>query len=148
MPLRLEVVTIERAVYSADDVDMVVVPGSEGVMGILPRHEPLIANLSSGALEIVRGDEREILAIGGGFVEVRGTHVVVMADVAEAGEEIDVERAERARKRAEKLLEETPSREDARKALAAMRRAQVRIDVARRRRQYRRRSEGAAQGKE
>ena len=83
MPLQLEVVTIERRVYSADDVDRVIAPGSEGVMGILPRDEPIITGLKEGELEIIRGETREILAIGGGFMEVRGNQVVVMADVAE-----------------------------------------------------------------
>ena len=83
MPLQLEVVTIERRVYSADDVDMVIAPGSEGVMGILPRHEPIITGLKEGELEIIRGETREILAIGGGFMEVRANQVVVMAVVAD-----------------------------------------------------------------
>jgi F-type H+-transporting ATPase subunit epsilon len=141
MPLELEVVTIEREVYTADDVDMVIAPGEDGVMGVMPRHEPMVVNLREGLLEIVRGDEREHLAIGGGFMEVHATKVIVMADVAERADEIDVERAERARKRAEKTLAEAPDRIEARKALADMRRASVRIKVARRRTHYRRRRE-------
>jgi F-type H+-transporting ATPase subunit epsilon len=130
MPLHLEIVTIERVVFSADDVDRVVVPGAEGVMTILPRHEPLVTNLREGMLEIVRGDEREILAIGGGFMEVHGTQVVVMADVAEHAGEIDVSRADEARCRAERRLSERPQGKDAREAVAAMRRALVRLKVA------------------
>ena len=136
MPLSLEIVTIERAVYSADDVDMVIAPGEEGVMGILPRHEPMIVILKEGELEIVRGAERELLAIGGGCLEVHGTKVIVMASVAEQAEEIDIERAERARQRAEKALAGAPDRVAARQALADMRRASVRLKVARRRRRY------------
>ena len=136
MPLELEVVSIEREVYTADDVDMVIAPGVEGVMGILPRHEPLITGLKEGELEIVRGDERELLAIGGGFMEVHATKVIVMADVAERADEIDIDRAERARQRAERALAEAPTRQDAREALAAVRRATVRLKVARRRRRY------------
>jgi F-type H+-transporting ATPase subunit epsilon len=142
MPMQLEVVTIEREVYSANDVDMVIAPGVEGVMGILPRHEPLITNLKEGVLEIVRGDLRDFLAIGGGFLEVHGTRVVVMADVAERADEIDTERAEAARRRAERVLVETPSGLDARKAIAAMHRAQVRLKVAQRRTAWRQRERG------
>jgi len=134
MPLQLDIVTIERQVYSADDVDMVIAPGSEGVLGILPRHEPIITALKEGELEIIRGGAREILAIGGGFMEVRGTRVVVMADVAEHAEEIDEARAEAARQRAEEALRAAPRAEDAEQALASLRRAQVRLKVARRRR--------------
>jgi ATP synthase F1 epsilon subunit len=108
---RLDVVTIERQVYSANDVDMVIAPGTEGVMGILPRHEPLITGLAEGVLEIVRGENREILAIGGGFMEVRGSQVVVMADVAEHADEIDIARAEAARARAEQAIREAPRSE-------------------------------------
>jgi len=136
MPLELEVVTIERAVYNADDVDMVIAPGEEGVLGILPRHEPMIVRLKAGELVIVRGDETDVLAIGGGFMEVHDSKVIVMASVAEQADEIDVERAERARRRAEKVLADAPDRAEARKALADMRRAAVRLKVARRRRSY------------
>ena len=142
MPLHLEVVTIERVVYSADDVTMVIAPGVEGVLGILPRHEPLITSLTEGVLEIVRGDERDLLAIGGGFLEVHGAQVVVMADVAEKAGEIDLERAEAARRRAERILAEMPGGQDNRAALAAMRRATVRLKVARHRRAGRPRESG------
>jgi F-type H+-transporting ATPase subunit epsilon len=134
MPLQLDVVTIERRVYSADDVDMVIAPGSEGVMGILPRHEPIITGLAEGELEIVRGDTREYLAIAGGFMEVRANQVVVMADVAEHAEEIDIARAEAARNRAEQVIREMPRTEDAAKAMVALQRATVRLKVARKRR--------------
>lgn len=134
MPLQLDVVTIERQVLSADDVDMIIAPGSEGVLGILPRHEPIISALKQGVLEIVRGGERQVLAIGGGFMEVRGSRVVVMADVAEKAEEIDEARAEQARARAEEALRAAPRAEDAQQALAALQRAQVRLQVARKRR--------------
>jgi F-type H+-transporting ATPase subunit epsilon len=146
MPLRLEVVAIERLVYQADDVDMVMVPGAEGVMGILPRHEPVVSALQPGEIEIVRGEERELLAIGGGFVEVRGTAVVVMADAAEQADEIDIERAEEARRRAQEHLSEAPSEQDMERALASLRRAEVRLKVARHAR--RRRPSGQVTGGE
>jgi F-type H+-transporting ATPase subunit epsilon len=134
MPLQVDVVTIERRVYSAEDVEMVIAPGSEGEMGVLPRHEPLVTALKEGELEIVRPGARDILAIGGGYMQVRPSHVVIMADVAEQADEIDLERAEAARRRAEERLREAPKDVDAAQALAALRRAQVRLKVARRHR--------------
>ena len=110
MPLRLDVVTIEREVYSADDVDIVVVPSTEGLMGILPRHAPVVTALKEGTLEIVRGEDREELAIGGGFVEVVADRVIVMADVAEQADEIDIDRAEKARERAAATLASAPEK--------------------------------------
>jgi F-type H+-transporting ATPase subunit epsilon len=130
--MKLDIVTIERQVYSADDVDMVNVPGSEGDMGIRARHEPLVTALREGVLEIIRGAERETMAIGGGFLEVRNSHVVILADAAEQADEIDVARAEAARARAEAAIREAPRQEDAEAALHALRRATVRLDVAKR----------------
>jgi F-type H+-transporting ATPase subunit epsilon len=134
MPLQLSIVTVEREVYTADDVDMVIVPGLEGALGILARHEPIVAALTEGVLEVVRGDTRELFAIGGGYVEVHGTQAVVMADVAERESEIDEARAEAARQRAQQLLSSSSGRAEADQALHAMRRAAVRLKVARRRR--------------
>jgi F-type H+-transporting ATPase subunit epsilon len=133
MPIQLDVVTVERRVYSADDVSMVVVPGSEGVMGILPNHAPVVTALKQGELEIIRGESRESLAIGGGFVQIRGSHVVVMADAAESADEIDMERAEAARERARKAIAEAPADADMERNLAALHRAEVRLRVARKR---------------
>ena len=132
--LKLDIVTIERAVLSHDDVDMVLLPGTEGEMGILPRHEPLMSGLKEGVLEFDRGGEREILAIGGGFVQVRNSHVIVMADKAEQSDEIDEARAEAARQRALRTIESTPETMDREEALASLRRAEVRLKVAKRRR--------------
>jgi F-type H+-transporting ATPase subunit epsilon len=131
--MKLDIVTIEREVFKADDVDMVILPGTEGEMGILPRHEPLMSGLKEGVLQIVRGDEREVLAIGGGFVEVRNSHVIIMADVAEQSDEIDVERAEAARRKAIATIENVPETMEREEALASLRRAEVRLKAARRR---------------
>lgn len=134
MPLKLNVVTMEREVYTADDVQAVIVPGTEGVMGILPRHEPIISALKEGEIEIVRPGHRDVLAIGGGFVEVRGQHVIIMADAAEQSDEIDLERAERARREALEALAKAPAEGMRLEAVHALRRAETRIKVARRRR--------------
>lgn len=134
MPLKLDVVTIEREVYSADDVDTVVVPSTEGLMGIRPRHAPVVAALQAGTLEIIRGDVREELAIGGGFVEIVSNHVIVMADIAEQADEIDIDRAEKARERAAATLASAPEKAERMEALSDLRRAEVRLRVARKRR--------------
>ena len=107
MPLKLEIVTQERRVYSAEDVEMVIAPGSEGEMGILPRHAPLITSLEEGVMRVKRaGGGEEVLAIHGGFMEVLPDHVTVLADAAERADEIDLARAEEARQRAEELMKQ------------------------------------------
>ncbi|MFQ6015032.1 MAG: F0F1 ATP synthase subunit epsilon, partial [Anaerolineae bacterium] len=131
--LLLDIVTAERLVYS-DEVDMVTAPGIEGELGILPRHTPLMTALQVGELRIRKGDQVEHFAIGGGFMEVRPDRVVVLADTAERADEIDVERAEAARQRAEKLLAEGPPREDLSRLEGALRRSRIRLKVAGRRR--------------
>jgi F-type H+-transporting ATPase subunit epsilon len=135
MPIKLDIVTIERQVFS-EDVDMVVAPGTEGMMGILPHHAPLMTALKPGELIVRRaGTPDRLIAIGGGFMEVRPDKVTILADTAEHADEIDVARAEEARKRAEDLLKEKPSDAAQYAALEiALRRAEVRLKVARRRR--------------
>ncbi len=126
----LEVITVERVVYS-DDVDMVLAPGADGQLGILPRHAYLLAALTEGVLVARKaGEEDEYIAIGGGFMEVGPDHVTVLADAAERADEIDIARAEAARKRAEALLKQKLDRIEFAKAEAALRRAISRIDAA------------------
>ena len=130
--LHLEIVTQERRLYS-DDVDMVIAPGSEGELGILPHHAPLLTTLKEGALRVKKAGAEEYFSIGGGFMEVQPDHVIVLADVAEYADEIDVARAEEARRRAEQMLKERPAGTDIQQALAALRRAQIRVTVAQKR---------------
>ena len=130
--LRLEIVTAERQLYSGD-VDMVVAPGGEGEMGILPHHAALLTTLKEGVLRVKKNGAEELFSIGGGFMEVQPDHVIVLADVAERAEDIDIARAEEARRRAEQLLKEHPAGVDLEAALSALRRAQIRIGVAQRR---------------
>lgn len=140
MPIRLDIVTAERLVYS-EDVDMVIAPGIEGQLGILPRHAPLLTALTYGELRVKRGDEEEIFAISGGFMEVQPDQVTVLSDTAERAEEIDLERAEAARRRAEEYLRtQIQDSVDFARAEAALRRSLTRIKVgeARRRRGGRR----------
>jgi F-type H+-transporting ATPase subunit epsilon len=104
MPLLLEIVTPERLAYS-DTVDAVTLPGSEGELGVLPHHAPLVSMLGLGELRIRKGGEVESFAIVGGFLQVRPDKVVVMAQTADIAAEIDQEKAQEARKEAEKALE-------------------------------------------
>jgi len=131
VPLKLEIVTQERRVYSADDVEMVVAPGSEGEMGILPRHAPLITSLQEGVMRVKRqGGKEELLAIHGGFMEVLPDHVIVLADSAERAEEIDIARAEEARQRAEELMKQRrEGKVDYARADASLRRSLVRLKI-------------------
>jgi F-type H+-transporting ATPase subunit epsilon len=134
MRLRLDIVTVERVVYS-EDVDMVVAPGTEGQLGILPRHAPLLTALTYGELRAKRDDQVESFALGGGFMEVQPDRVTVLADTAERAEEIDLERAMTARRRAEeRLRDRTRDRVDFTRAEAALRRSLIRIKVAEARR--------------
>ncbi len=104
MPLLLEIVTPERLAYS-DTVDSVQLPGSQGELGVLPHHAPLISTLGVGELRIRKGGTEESFAIVGGFLQVRPDKVVVMAETADMASEIDLEKAQEARREAERALE-------------------------------------------
>jgi F-type H+-transporting ATPase subunit epsilon len=133
MTIRLEIVTPERQVF-ADDVDAVVLPGSEGELGVLPHHAPLITTLGLGELRIRKSGVEDHFAIVGGFLQVRPDKVVVMAETADMASEIDLERAMEARREAERALE-TGYHEgaDLAAARAALQHALLRIRVAERR---------------
>jgi len=128
--IRLDIVTAEQAVYS-EEVEMVIAPGVEGQLGILPHHIPLMTTLQAGELRIEKGGEEISLAISGGFLEVRPDRVVILADAAERAEEIDVARAEAAKRRAQERLAEKHVYEiDGARAEAAIRRSLARLKVA------------------
>jgi F-type H+-transporting ATPase subunit epsilon len=132
MPMKLDIVSAERTVYSGQ-VDMVIAPGIEGQLGILPKHAPLMSILQAGELIARSGEEEYLVAISGGYLEVRSDGVIVLADAAERAEEIDIARAEAARKRAQEKLAQSTSLEEIDLAEAALRRAIARIEVADRR---------------
>ena len=134
-PIRCEIVTQERVVYD-QMVDMVIAPGSEGELGILPRHVPLLTALKAGELRLKRGDEEDSFAISSGFMEVQPDQVSILARTAEHADEINLERAEEARERAEKLLKDGPPPIPHQLAAleAALRRSNVCLRVARKRR--------------
>ena len=136
MPIQCEIVTQEKTVYSGM-VDSINLPGSEGRMGILPNHSAMLTTLGFGEIVVRKTDgEEEFFAVGGGFAEVQPEKVVILADSAEHVAEIDVERAEQARQRAEKVMREGVPDDPERYAQirASLQRAQIRIDVARRHR--------------
>ena len=133
MSIRLEIVTVERQVY-AEDVDIVVAPGIDGELGVLPSHAPLLTVLKPGEITVSQNGEESTIAVSGGFLEVLGDRIIVLADTAERADEIDLERAEEALKRAEERVAAAVSDVDLERALASIRRSQARIKVARRRR--------------
>ncbi len=135
MPIRCEIVSQDRPVFEGD-VDIVVAPGTDGEMGILPHHAPLLTTLKPGVLRVRTSGREESFAISGGVMEVRPDIVTVLADAAERAEEIDVSRAEEARRRAEESLRSGLDRnsEAYLAAEAALRRSSLRLQVARRRR--------------
>ena len=139
--MKLEIVTAERLVYS-DEVDVLVAPGIDGELGILPHHAPLLTVLKPGELRLVKDGEDTYMAVSGGFMEGIGNKVTILADTAEREDEIDLQRAEEALKRAQEDVAATASEMDMERAMAGLRRSQAHLVVARRRR---RRSPGSAQ---
>jgi F-type H+-transporting ATPase subunit epsilon len=137
--LRLDIVTAERVVYT-DEVDVVIAPGADGELSILPRHAPLLTMLQPGELRIRKNEQEIDLAVSGGFLEVEPDRVIVLADTAERADEIDTARAAAAAERAEALIAEQGARGhtaerqlEFERAAAALRRSKVRLKVARRR---------------
>jgi len=135
MPIQCDIITQERIVFSGQ-VDSVNLPGAEGRMGVLPNHSPLLTTLDFGEVYVRREGVEEYFAIGGGFVEIQPDHVTILADSAEQADEIDLDRAERARQAAEEIMrtgvKDDPDRIAA--VRASLLRAQARVDVGRRRR--------------
>ena len=128
--LRFELATPTRLVVAAE-ADEVVAPGVEGYFGVWPGHAPFLTSLQSGAVSYRAGREEHALAVHGGFAEVGGDHVIILADQTERPEEIDVARAQAARQRAEQRLAGRSQDEiDYTRALAALRRALARLEVA------------------
>jgi len=130
---KLEVITPDRVVLSDGEIVSVVAPGSEGYLGVLAHHAPMMTELKVGKLDFRRADDTSgAMAISGGFLEVFEDKVSVLAESAELAEEIDVDRAEQAKKRAEERLAAAGPSVDAARAEAALHRAINRLHVARR----------------
>jgi F-type H+-transporting ATPase subunit epsilon len=135
--IKLDIVSAERSVFS-EDVEVIVAPGVEGQLGILPHHAPLMTMLQPGELLVKKGGDELSLAISGGFLEVRPDRVIILADAAERTEEIDVARAEEAMRRAQEQLTHRTADTDVARAEAALRRAMTRLQVVERSRRRRR----------
>jgi len=132
MTIRCEIVSQDRTVF-AGDVDIVVLPGAAGEMGILPKHAPVLTTLKFGLIKVRRGGKEEVFTVAGGIAEVQPDIITVLADAAENVEEIDVTRADAARVRAEEALKNAPTDTDAYLAMeAALRKSNLRLDAARR----------------
>ena len=133
MPIRCEIVSQDRTVFQGE-ADMVVLPGAAGEMGILPHHAPVLTTLKYGVVKVRSAGKEQIFAVAGGVAEVQPDIVTVLADAAENVEEIDVVRAQFARKRAEEILAKgVPKEQDALLNVeAALRRSNLRLDVVRR----------------
>ena len=138
MTIRCEIVSQDRLVYEGD-VDIVVLPGSAGEMGVLPHHAPLLTTLKYGFIKVRQRGQEQIFTVAGGVAEVQPEIVTVLADAAENIEEIDVKRAETARQRAQEMLSKgIPADADAYLAIeAALRRSNLRLDAVRRYRKSR-----------
>lgn len=130
--IKLDIVTAEELVFTGE-VDEVVAPGTEGQLGILPQHAPLMTMLAPGELLVKKADGDMYLAVSGGFLEVRPDHIIVLTDAAERADEINVERAEAARCKAEDDMKSCKAGTDeALAAEAALKRAMVRLKTAQR----------------
>lgn len=138
MPIQCEIVSQDRIVFQGE-ADIVVVPGSEGVMGILPNHSPLLSTLQYGIITVRRQNREEFFTVAGGVVEVTGSRVTILANAAENVDEINIQRAEAARQRAEGMLKTAgEAREEDQAALQlALKRSTLRIAAVQRFRQRR-----------
>lgn len=138
MPIRCEIVSQDRIVFQGD-VDIVVVPGVEGVMGILPHHAPLLSTLQYGIVTIRNEGREEYFTVAGGVVEVNENEVTILANAAENVDEINIQRAEAARQRAETMLKDQVAvkEEDQAALLASLKRSNLRISAVQRFRQKR-----------
>ncbi len=133
MPIHCEIVSQDRIVYQGD-ADMILLPGAAGEMGILPNHSPVLSTLQFGTIRVRTKGEERYFTVAGGVVEVQPDQVTVLADAAENVDEIDVQRAEAARRRAEELLKEGIGKDPDTylQIQAALKRSNLRLDAVRR----------------
>jgi len=124
--ISVEIVTPDRVVFN-EPGEFVVVPGIEGYLGVLPMHAPIVSGLNIGVLKVITGGKENKLAISGGFMEVNNNKVVILADTAERSNEIDVERAKKARERAENRMTNLAKDTDIVRAELALRKALARL---------------------
>jgi F-type H+-transporting ATPase subunit epsilon len=131
--LKLEIITPEKKVYS-EDVEMVTLPGIEGEMGIYPNHVPLMTQLVAGEVSVRKDGQPYYLAVGDGFVEIKGDRVSILTDMAVGDEDIDEAKAEEARKRAEARLADKLEDEEVAAINASLAHSLAQLKVKRRQR--------------
>ena len=129
MPIRVEIVTQERKVFEEPEADIVIVPGSEGEMGVLPHHAPVLTTMGYGELVVRKGNKEERFVIYGGVVDIRPDKVVALAYLAESSFALDEEKIEAARARAAKLMAEGVPVAENRTAALELRRAELALKV-------------------
>jgi F-type H+-transporting ATPase subunit epsilon len=134
MPLTVEIVTVERKLLEESGIDEVIAPGVDGQLAVLPKHAAFMTMLAPGELILKKGAEEIPFAVTGGFFEVLNDRVIVLADAAERADEIDTERAEKAREAAKHAMENRESIEDLAAVQASLQRAMIRLRVAENRR--------------
>lgn len=131
MPIHVEVVSQERKVFEEPEADMVLVPGSEGEMGVLPNHAPVLTTLGFGELVVRKGNAEERFAIYGGVVDIRPDKVVVLAELAQSSFNLDLAAAEAARQRANDLLAKGLPEDERRDAVLELRKANLELRLVR-----------------
>jgi F-type H+-transporting ATPase subunit epsilon len=131
MPIHVEVVSREEKLFEETEADVVLIPATEGQMGVYPRHAPTVTTLDYGEVVIRKGNAQERFLVFGGVVDVRPGKVVVLAELAESSFAIDIEEAEAARARAEKRLAEGLPPEEQREATLQLRRANLELKMSR-----------------
>lgn len=130
MPLTVEIVTVERKMLEESGIDEVIAPGVEGQLAVLPKHAAFMTMLAPGELILKKGADEIPFSVTGGFFEVLNDRVIVLADAAERADEIDIERAEKAREAARHALENRETIEDMAAVQAQLQRALIRLRVA------------------
>jgi F-type H+-transporting ATPase subunit epsilon len=131
--IHLQVVSADRSLVNEAQVDEVEIPGSDGYFGVLPGHTPLLATLQVGTLWYRQGQEKHYLAIAFGFAEVQPDHVTILAQIAERADEVDVSRAEAAKKRAEERLAKPSMDMDFERAKVSLMKSLMRLQAAQKR---------------
>ena len=131
MPIHVEIVTQEAKIFDEPEADMVVIPASEGEMGVLPQHAPVLTTLAFGECIVRKGDAEESFVVYGGVVDVRPGKVVLLADLAESSYALDAQAAEEARTRAHQAIEQGVEDHDRRAAVLELRRAELAARVSR-----------------
>ncbi len=129
MPIHVEVITQERKIFDEPAADMVIIPASEGEMGVLPNHAPILTTLNFGDLVVRKGSAEEHFAVYGGVVDVRPDKVVILADMADVVADLDVKALEAARERARKLMAEGVPAKLNQEATFALRRAELALKI-------------------